>query len=413
MGLQKYSLYKYVKLARGWRYCKPALASNNKIKPNVVIVDGKEETHTEGSYYLNSSGNWVLAGKSAAEAQEERARRLARQEYRRIMGKEPSPEPRAEDRREPLQGAVEEYLSELELKVAARIRRPKTLAASRNALREFVRESGVKYLAEVSASTIAKHMERAVEHSPKHSPRTAKNKFLLILQFLKHCDAVPKVGTGKNARPLGMKDAPRCVEKPVSIYTPEELARFFAVCGPRESAIFETFGEAGLREQELATLRRKDCYLEGEDPRLEVCERSEYSYMPKEYQVRAVSIPLRLAETLRSWLSCHDSPLVFPSATGGVDGHLLRLCKQIAKLAKLDPATFWLHKFRANFATHCLRKGMDLETLREQMGHRDTESSRRYLVGLRGKEKARKVAEVFAEGLPLAAGKNFAAATIQ
>jgi hypothetical protein len=40
MGLQKYTIYKYVKTERGWRYCRPAFASNNKIKPNVVMVKG-------------------------------------------------------------------------------------------------------------------------------------------------------------------------------------------------------------------------------------------------------------------------------------------------------------------------------------------------------------------------------------
>jgi hypothetical protein len=74
MGLQKYSIYKYVKTAKGWRYCRPAFASNNKIKPNVAMVDGKEETHTEEAYYFQADGGWERINESAAEAQQEPAR---------------------------------------------------------------------------------------------------------------------------------------------------------------------------------------------------------------------------------------------------------------------------------------------------------------------------------------------------
>lgn len=41
-----------------WRYCKAAWYSNGKVKPNVVIVESKEETHREGSYYLQ---RWPVA----------------------------------------------------------------------------------------------------------------------------------------------------------------------------------------------------------------------------------------------------------------------------------------------------------------------------------------------------------------
>ena len=33
---------------------------NGKIKPNIVLVRGKEEKHAEGSYFLNYSGERVI-----------------------------------------------------------------------------------------------------------------------------------------------------------------------------------------------------------------------------------------------------------------------------------------------------------------------------------------------------------------
>jgi integrase len=78
----------------------------------------------------------------------------------------------------------------------------------------------------------------------------------------------------------------------------------------------------------------------------------------------------------------------------------------------MDTDRFWLHEFRATYATHCLRKGMDLETLRQQLGHRDTGSLRRYIEALRGEERAKKVAEVFAETRAVSEGKRPKAAVM-
>ncbi len=64
MAQPKFTLYKYVKLQGGWRYCKAAFHDNGKIKPNVVIVgkDKHEEKHSEGSYYLAHAGQWIPVG---------------------------------------------------------------------------------------------------------------------------------------------------------------------------------------------------------------------------------------------------------------------------------------------------------------------------------------------------------------
>jgi integrase/recombinase XerD len=51
----------------------------------------------------------------------------------------------------------------------------------------------------------------------------------------------------------------------------------------------------------------------------------------------------------------------------------------IAKRAKLNPETFWLHKFRATFATRHLWGGVDLRTVQSWLGHKDMVSTMRYL----------------------------------
>jgi hypothetical protein len=56
MGLATFSIYKYVRTSMGGRYCKPIYGKNNKLKPDAVLVGGKEEVHPEGAYYLNADG---------------------------------------------------------------------------------------------------------------------------------------------------------------------------------------------------------------------------------------------------------------------------------------------------------------------------------------------------------------------
>src|SRR5438128_6519489 len=46
------NLTKRVKTAQGLRYCPVALAANGRVKPDMVLVNGKEERHPEGAYYL-------------------------------------------------------------------------------------------------------------------------------------------------------------------------------------------------------------------------------------------------------------------------------------------------------------------------------------------------------------------------
>jgi len=47
------NLTKRVKTAQGLRYSPPvALSANGRIKPDLVPINGKEERHPEGAYYL-------------------------------------------------------------------------------------------------------------------------------------------------------------------------------------------------------------------------------------------------------------------------------------------------------------------------------------------------------------------------
>ena len=72
--------------------------------------------------------------------------------------------------------------------------------------------------------------------------------------------------------------------------------------------------------------------------------------------------------------------------------------KAVAERAELDPEDFWLHKFRATFATRCLWAGVDLRTVQQWLGHSDMESTMRYLKPSRSQATKDKVNATFAAG---------------
>lgn len=66
------------------------------------------------------------------------------------------------------------------------------------------------------------------------------------------------------------------------------------------------------------------------------------------------------------------------------------------KRAGYKEDAFWLHKFRATFATHCLHSGLDIKTVQYLLGHKDIESTMRYLAPVRNAELRGKVDAVWA-----------------
>src|ERR1700675_779367 len=66
------NLTKRVQTELGPRYCPVALAANGRVKPDVVLVAGREERHPEGAYYLEGreGGKRVRlsVGKNATDA---------------------------------------------------------------------------------------------------------------------------------------------------------------------------------------------------------------------------------------------------------------------------------------------------------------------------------------------------------
>ena len=53
MANRQCNLTKRVLTTAGLRFCPVVLSANGHVKPDVVLVNGKEERHAEGAYYLD------------------------------------------------------------------------------------------------------------------------------------------------------------------------------------------------------------------------------------------------------------------------------------------------------------------------------------------------------------------------
>src|SRR6184192_1034195 len=66
------NLTKRVQTCKGLRYCTVVLAMNGRVRADLVIVNGREERHPEGAYYLEwwegAKRIRLSVGKDAADA---------------------------------------------------------------------------------------------------------------------------------------------------------------------------------------------------------------------------------------------------------------------------------------------------------------------------------------------------------
>src|SRR5438876_7568742 len=75
------NLTKRVQTHRGLRYCPVVLAANGRVRADLVIINGQEERHPEGAYYLEwregTKRVRLSVGKDAADASTRRLRKEA------------------------------------------------------------------------------------------------------------------------------------------------------------------------------------------------------------------------------------------------------------------------------------------------------------------------------------------------
>jgi integrase len=214
------------------------------------------------------------------------------------------------------------------------------------------------------------------------SNRTAANKCLRINQFIR---SVLQLDAGKG--PITIRDM-KFTEPEVSVFNDDELKAFFLHCDAYHFAIFKTYLMTGLRKQELENLTWDDVDFTAGIVRVT----PKKDWQPKTWEARDIEVPDDLLEILKAVE--RRGKYVFANSAGNRYTHSWDDCQSIAKKANVQDAH--PHKFRATFATTLLQNGVDLKTVQSLLGHKDLESTMRYLAKSASKKVRAKLNAVWA-----------------
>jgi integrase len=376
------NLTKRIQTSKGLRYCPVVLSPNGRVKPDLVLVNGKPEKHPEGAYYLE----WREKGRRVRlsvgkDPQDAAARRQRKEAELHALNNGVSVVPENGNEHPSVATAVAGFLEETEL-----TKKPKTTAAYTTALKYF-RESCPKlYLHDIDRHDLLK-FSAFLRDEKRQSPRSCWNKFANVMTFLK---ANGILGLAKKG------DWPRYTEEEPEMYEQAELEKLFKACNEEERLWYEFFLMTGMREQEVMYTYWSDVNFVANTVR--VSHKPDRNWTPKAYKEREIPIPTKLVKRLKARKAKSDKTcgLVFPTAGCNPKLDFLDCLKACAERAKLDKDDFWLHKFRSTFATRCLWAGVDLRTVQQWLGHSDMESTMRYLKPSRSQKVREKVNEIFA-----------------
>jgi integrase/recombinase XerD len=281
--------------------------------------------------------------------------------------------------RKPLTVAVADFLDETKLS-----KKPTTLAVYRTAIRYFQESCAKQFVEEIERKDLIR-FAAFLRDDKDQSPRSVYNKFGNLMTFLK--------ASGVRGL-IGKNDWPRYVEEEPEIYEEADLNALFAACDAEDRSWFEFFLMTGEREQEVMHTYWTDINFNSCTVR--VTHKPDLGWTPKTYKEREIPVPEKLIASLRIIKpQSSKCKLVFPTTGCRPKLDFLDCLKAIAKRASLNPEDFWLHKFRATFATWALWESTDLRTVQHWLGHSDIESTMRYLKPSRSLQTREKVNHVF------------------
>ena len=167
---------------------------------------------------------------------------------------------------------------------------------------------------------------------------------------------------------------------------------------PEEEVLFQVFLKTGLRKREVMFLEDDDLIVDTLAPgrvkrQLRVTNKPQLGFMTKTGKTRHVHVDRDLMDKLLALRATkRSSRLLFGTANGLPDYHMLDKLRSIARRAGIEPSRCWLHKFRATCATNWLRskrlggEGHDIGLVREWLGHDDYKSIEAYFAIAREEE---------------------------
>jgi integrase len=345
MATATYTIYKRVQSAGKWRYRKAAIHTNGKIKPNIVIVDGKEEKH-DGTYYLAHDGKWIGVGNDALEAQRKRGEYLTHSEYARLHAASnvvPITAPQSE--RKLVQTEVDAYLANLEL--AERVK--KSVSDKRKFLTAFITIAAKKYVDEYDRDDVLRFRNRRMKD---YEPKSVDTQMMCVVTFFNKWLRI-KLGMEKSDWPE------------VKIPDPEPFSREEIVAMEKHSTgkinlLIRLFRSTGCRKNEIAHLRREDISPRTKEIMIRAkechdcpnCISRGNIWKPK---TKKGTRNIPISDGLLKELLARPKGVLFPTRDGKVDDHFLRTLARDVKASGVTKIK--LHRFRDTSNGQKTRRG--------------------------------------------------------
>jgi integrase/recombinase XerD len=380
----------------------------------VKLGQGRKPT---GSFYLrhvndNGKQEWVAAGQHFENATALRSKLLATKYANRQGLTLEQDEALDNVGRVSVKEAVTKFLKAKEHKAK------RTVAAYTLALNTFVDSlpSRVRWLDEVTEPAVRHFVDLMT--AAGLSPKTAKNRVLIVSFLLKHSGSKVKTRWA---------ELPTVETQPVRVFSPDELRKVFQTMNEEEHSIFSFFLGTGCREQEVSNAEWSD--IDFQHRIHTVSAKPEWGFAPKSHEIRSIPLPADLVAMLKARRQKSEAKLIFPNADGRPNGHFLRILKRIALRAGLNcghclgstsnltptdkkkiiadhqdkPSEgaevlsaklsrkglsckdnpvcehWYLHRFRKTFATKINHAGLPLKDLQIILGHKSLATTEKYL----------------------------------
>lgn len=392
-------ILKYVKVGDAWRFANVIERSGRIVRDHVVIA-GRDEQHTEGTYYLEwyelDNRRRRKAVPNFSEVIEEARRKSIEVEAMRagVMAPPANVAPGVSTARMRVTTAIDTYLDYVKHNRADR-----TYLTYRYTLDVLLRQScATPFVEDISREDILKFITDCYKLGL--GGRTVYGKLVVVLQMFK------RYGRTKL---IEKNDWPDYVDKIRPIYEPEEIQTLLRNATADEAIFLKFLLGSGFRDSEAQHVTWRD--LDFHNSVVRVIAKPIWGFMPKNWEERAVPLPTALIDQLRAFRQSRKAlpaQLVFPNTKGNPDSENDMIVKRVAERAKLNCGQcltrhgnrcsdgphcghFCLHKFRHTFATEHLRHGVDIRTLQSWMGHRDIKSTMVYLKGVQSKDALAKV----------------------
>ena len=379
MASRRVGLYKYTSIDGRWKYVKAVFYPNNKIKAHAVLDDGIERVAKGGYYVLSFARKWESVGNDPETAvkalNRKRGELLTLANGGTVVSEQNAP------KQTTVQGTLKAALEAWIQEVIDRGQDAETIRAKRTCGNEFARSCKVKLLTAVTRQHCLQYINAYLQKMG-NSDRTRYNKFGRLREFL----------TREGLDLLTDADKPKYSSDDPLVLEQDELEQFWAVCPHHKKLMYMVFLCCGLRMSELQTLRWVD--IDFAKGKIKIQERPEYGFKPKKHHCRSVPINDELLEQLHVRKLTAKFPLVFHTRSGKPFTHLWEDTQNIFRKTDVPLGKGHPHCFRATFCTTLFREGWGLPDVMHVMGHKDSDTTLRYMVPMRDEDLRKKMLAV-------------------